>query len=174
AAVRSQLESAQAAWEQTAGSQSDTSPAALEHLPLDQSNVGVEADRTVQFTDGVIDGAAAFDGNGCIRIHQSSIEFKRRQPFTISAWVYPESAGCVISKTDSVRELRGFDITLRKGKVAINLIHRWKRNAIQVTSQSSIAMRQWSHLTVSYDGSSGAKGVRVFLNGTALPIVVSL
>ncbi len=62
--------------------------------------------------------------------------------------------------------LRGFDIMIRKGKLSVHLIHKWNSNAIQVvTDANSIRTGRWQHLLVTYDGSSKAKGIRIYLNG---------
>ena len=61
--------------------------------------------------------------------------------------------------------LKGYSLTLRDNKVEFILSHSWPQNAIQVTSTQQIVPKEWSRITVTYDGSSKAKGVNIFVNG---------
>ena len=49
-----------------------------------------------------------------------------------------------------------------------NLIHFWPGNAIAVRAKRPLPMHEWSRLTVTYDGSSRAAGIRLYLNGAPL------
>src|SRR5688500_3790238 len=48
----------------------------------------------------------------------------------------------------------------------------WPGNALKVTTKSQLPISQWTHLTVTYDGSSRASGVRIYVNGSAAPLDV--
>ncbi len=63
---------------------------------------------------------------------------------------------------------RGFELTLDHGRPFFGLIHFWPGNAIAVRARQSLALGAWSRLAVTYDGSSRADGIRLYLNGTRL------
>ncbi len=60
---------------------------------------------------------------------------------------------------------RGFDIHTAGGRLQIHLIHSWPTNAIKVICKSSLKPNTWQHVFVTYDGSSKAAGVKVYLDG---------
>lgn len=65
----------------------------------------------------------------------------------------------------------GFDIMLQDGFIEARFYRIWPGNGIGVRSTRPIARDEWQHLTVTYDGSSKAAGLRLYLNGEPLPVV---
>lgn len=63
---------------------------------------------------------------------------------------------------------RGFELVLEHGKPFFGLIHFWPGNALAVRAQQALPLNEWSELTVTYDGSSRAAGLRLYLNGAPL------
>ena len=63
---------------------------------------------------------------------------------------------------------RGFELTLDQGRVFFGLVHFWPGNAIAVRSRQPLPLNAWSSLTLTYDGSSRAGGLRVYLDGQPL------
>jgi hypothetical protein len=173
AAVSQKLDQAQAEWEKTAIARLRTpiKTSLKVRYALDAAAPRLAASGSLKFAPGIIGNAARFDGDAYLSV-ADSVDFDRKDAFSIGVWIRPESAGCVISKMDDAADMRGFDVTLRKGKALVNLVHRWNSNAIQVATVSSIPGQQWHHLVVTYDGSSKAKGVQVYLDGNLQPVTV--
>ncbi|MEQ8854125.1 DUF1553 domain-containing protein [Gimesia sp.] len=138
------------------------------HDPLDDLNQNqtFKAIGNVENNAGFLGTGAQFDGTALLESHQQ-LPLDRHTPFSIAAWIKPASGGpiCILSQNDDRQQLRGFDIMLRKGKLCVHLIHAWNSNAIQVVTDGSISTGRWQHLLVSYDGSSTAAGIRIYLNG---------
>ncbi|MDP6503634.1 MAG: DUF1553 domain-containing protein, partial [Planctomycetota bacterium] len=65
--------------------------------------------------------------------------------------------------TDSAS--RGYQLLIEKGKLSASLIHFWPGNAIRVRTSESIPLDEWLYVTMAYDGSSRADGLKIFLNG---------
>jgi hypothetical protein len=63
---------------------------------------------------------------------------------------------------------RGFELTLDRGRPFFALIHFWPGNAIAVRARRSLPVNAWSRLVATYDGSSRAAGLRLYLDGTRL------
>ena len=63
---------------------------------------------------------------------------------------------------------RGYELVLDHGKPFFGLIHFWPGNAIAVRAQQALPTNEWSQIVVTYDGSSRAAGIRLYLNGTPL------
>lgn len=143
----------------------------LLHYPLDDftQNVALKPVGEVKTIPAFIGQGIKFDGTTLLE-SSAPLALDRNTPFTIAAWINPASGGpaCLLSKNDDRNQLRGFDIMLRKGKLAVHLIHKWNSNAIQVVTDTKISTGRWQHLLVTYDGSSTAAGVRIYLNGAPL------
>ena len=50
-------------------------------------------------------------------------------------------------------------------KAIPRLIHFWPGNAIRILSNNTLPLNQWTHIGITYDGSSRAKGLTPFKNG---------
>lgn len=165
-----QLQAEQKQWEQTVLSQ--LTPPSADQLvvfePLDElkTDKSLTSMGPVEITPGFVDSAAKFDGTALLESN-TPYRFHRDKPFTLAAWINPASGGpiCLLSQNDDSNHLRGFDIMIRKGKLSVHLIHKWNSNAIQVITDAGIRTGRWQHLLVTYDGSSTAAGVRIYLNG---------
>lgn len=166
AAARKELEKVQIEWEATAIANLPPSveTGLVMHIPLEQGADALLRSGSATFADGLLGNAAKLNGDGCVSASDVA-DFDLDDAFSVSAWVRADNAGCVFSKMDDAREMRGFDLTLRKGKAIVNLVHGWNRNAIRVATKSSIPTRQWQHLTMTYDGSGKAEGVTVYVDG---------
>jgi hypothetical protein len=48
----------------------------------------------------------------------------------------------------------------------------WPGNSLKVITRDVVPINAWTHVAVTYDGSSRAAGVRIYLDGTAVPLAV--
>ena len=62
----------------------------------------------------------------------------------------------------------GFDLMLQDGVLAARFYRVWPGNAIGVEALEPIAHGEWQHIAATYDGSSRAAGLRLYLNGHEL------
>ncbi|MFO1437119.1 MAG: DUF1553 domain-containing protein [Verrucomicrobiaceae bacterium] len=92
---------------------------------------------------------------------------ERDRAFTLSVWINPGSSpqGCVASKQDSDSQARGFEILWYKAQPRINLAHRYGSDGIEVVAKDKFSGGQWRHLVITYDGSSKAAGLKVYVDG---------
>ena len=98
-------------------------------------------------------------------------DFERDQSFSVSAWLRTSGDGTLISRVDPANGYRGWSITIKEGKVIIYLVNRFPaETAIDIVSDSSVKLSDWTHLAVAYDGSSKSNGIRVYLNGKSVEV----
>ena len=92
--------------------------------------------------------------------------------FTVSAWIKPagDQGGTIVSKMSDSTDADGWSITLRKGKLQVNLVKRWLDDSLRVETAAPLTSETWQHVMVVYDGSREASGVRVFIDG--LPVTL--
>ena len=95
------------------------------------------------------------------------IGFERSDKFSYGAWVNPTSneGMTVLSRMDDSHGFRGFDLYIGEGKIYVHLIHDWEKNAIRVNTKQPIELNKWTHIFATYDGSSKAKGITIYING---------
>lgn len=94
----------------------------------------------------------------------------RHIPHTVGMWVndarvddeqmvvFHGSAGTDVG-------FHGGDVTIKAGRVTARMYRHWPGNAIAVETKQRIRAKEWTHLTVTYDGSSKAAGYRIYFNG---------
>ncbi|MEM8567765.1 MAG: DUF1553 domain-containing protein [Bacteroidota bacterium] len=109
-----------------------------------------------------LDGDAWFD---CANIGV----FKRSKPFSVGIQVnIPKEItdGVIFHKGSgtALYNLRGFHLALKDNKLELLMAHTAPDNAI-IEYTVDIPRDQWVQLTLTYDGSSKAKGLKVFVNG---------
>lgn len=96
--------------------------------------------------------------------------FSRSQPFSIGLDLkLPEETERTVifhrSRAWTDAGSRGYELLSADGKARMSLIHFWPGNAISIQSQEKMPVNQWFHLTITYDGSSSANGLKLYLNG---------
>lgn len=86
--------------------------------------------------------------------------------FTLAAWVKPAAAtGAILTKAVDKEEQPGYGLYLKDGKLQLNLVQRWLDDCLRVETEEPIALNQWTHVAASYDASSTADGVKIYVNG---------
>ncbi len=99
--------------------------------------------------------------------------FTRADTFSFSLWLKPterQDRAVVLhhSRAWSDSGSRGYELVLDHGKPFFGLIHFWPGNAIAVRAKNSLPTNEWSQIVVTYDGSSRAAGIQLYLNGAPL------
>jgi hypothetical protein len=102
-------------------------------------------------------------------------EFNRTTPFSFALWLKPtESQDRAVvfhrSRAWTDSGSRGYELLLEGGKPTFSLIHFWPGNAIKVGAKKTLSIGQWSHLVITYDGSSRAAGIHLYLGGEPLDL----
>jgi hypothetical protein len=95
-------------------------------------------------------------------------DFEKDQPLTCSVWLNMPAAeinGAICARMDNGNRYRGWDFWVQRRQVGMHIIDAWQDNALKVVSATQIPANQWVHVTVTYDGSAKAAGVKVYHNG---------
>jgi len=67
---------------------------------------------------------------------------------------------------------RGWDLFVEGNKLIVHIVSHWPESAIRVETVG-IPRGEWIHAGFTYDGSSKAAGVQIYLNGKPVPMTVS-
>jgi len=116
--------------------------------------------------------ALLFSGDNSLTC-KSVPNFKRTDTFSFSLWLKPaerQDRAVILHQSRSWTDSgsRGFELVLDHGKPFFGLIHFWPGNAIAVRARRELSTNDWSHVVVTYDGSSRAAGIQLYLNGAPL------
>ena len=110
--------------------------------------------------------------------------FERTDTFSGAAWVYCTNisnlASSIFAKSAMPNPNRGwvFNLFNRQSltsvSLALSLVNADVTNIIEVTSPAnSITQNRWYHVAFSYDGSSNAAGVKLYINGVLQTLTVN-
>ncbi len=95
--------------------------------------------------------------------------FERDRGFSYGAWVRlakQNGQGAIVARMESPeKNYPGWDLWVQNGQVGTHIIHQWPDDAIKVVSNEKIKAGQWHHVLVTYDGSSKAGGVSIYIDG---------
>jgi hypothetical protein len=140
------------------------------------SRIGTNHVRLVEnplHVEGKTGKALKFDGENSITCKDIG-NFKRTDSFSFSFWLKPterQDRAVVLhhSRAWSDSGSRGCELVLEKGRPSLALIHFWPGNAICIRASDELPMNQWTHLTLTYDGSSRAAGLKIFRDDDLMP-----
>ena len=95
--------------------------------------------------------------------------FDRTDPFSVELWLHPdtlyEQAGIFFHCENLRLGYKGYSFHIADNKLQFIMAHSWPYNSIQVTTKKAIPAGNWTHVMITYDGSSKASGVKIYLNG---------
>lgn len=135
---------------------------------VDQTNnaVGKQMESSVG-----VDGNA-FKYNKDTRMHlppKTVGYFERYEPFSFSFWLkIPEDypLATIFYHTDYHKNgYQGYDVLLQNNHLNFRITHSFPHDGINVMGTSKLAKNTWHHVVISYDGSSKAAGVAMYVNG---------
>ena len=118
--------------------------------------------------DGRIGQAVQLSGDDGIGLKIGN--FPRQQPFSVALWMKTpdvKERAVVFHRSRAWTDAgsRGYQLLIEDGRLSAALIHFWPGNAICVRTVARIPTNQWLHVTVTYDGSSRADGLRIYVAG---------
>ncbi len=127
------------------------------------------AEGALKLVEGARGQGVEFNGDDSVTCKGVG-KFARTDPFTIGLRIRPaelKPRAVVLHRsvawTDSGS--RGYELVLDAGRPFFGLIHFWPGNAIGIRAKKPLPLDAWSHVTVTYDGSSRAEGVRLYVDG---------
>lgn len=94
--------------------------------------------------------------------------FERDQPFSTSAWIKlnpNDSPGAIAARMDNGNKYRGWDFWVQARRVGTHIVNAWPDNALKVVADAQVPGNKWTHVAITYDGSSKASGVKVYYDG---------
>jgi hypothetical protein len=128
---------------------------------------------------GAVNGAMLFDGDTVLQLDGVS-GITRHQELSVSLRLFcPEKKQrALIMHTgpamfSQMADASGFEILLENGKLRWSCIYLWPGCAASVETREDFPLGKWVEVTVTYDGSSSAAGLKIYCDGkpVAAPMV---
>ncbi len=122
--------------------------------------------------------ALSLDGDVYLDLKSVGV-FRKSQPFSIGMSLFiPKEmkAGVIFHKSNAERlyNFKGFNLSMKNNKFEIMMAHAAPSNAITRTAQGDIPRAKWIHVNMTYDGSSKAKGFKLYLDGAELEMETTM
>jgi len=122
-----------------------------------------------ELVEGKVEKAFRFNGEDNFSTAVGGA-FTRNDPFTISLWVKTpdvKERAVIWHRTRAAIDAgyRGYQLVIEEGKLAASLVHFWPGDAMLIRTQRQLPVNQWVQVTVTYDGSSLAKGLQIYWDG---------
>ncbi len=123
--------------------------------------------------DGEIEGpsgkATALDGDSGPSFGDVPA-FRRCDPYSLVFWMRcpdTKQRATVIHTAPFTIESdqQGYQLMLEDGRLAFEVIHFWPGSAAAIKTSEAFPLARWVQVAVSYDGSSRASGLHIFLDG---------
>ena len=119
--------------------------------------------------------AVQFNGDEPVKTKQGN--FGRHEPFSVSLWLETpdvKERAVVFHRSRAWTDAasRGYELLIEDGKLKWSLIHFWPGNAISIKTIEPVQVQKWTHVVVTYDGSSRASGLQIYVDGKLAPIEI--
>ncbi|MEZ5038896.1 MAG: DUF1553 domain-containing protein [Saprospiraceae bacterium] len=109
------------------------------------------------------------DAAGFFSLPGLPLDFERTEPFAISFWVYTpkhfEDSHVLWNGNRRIQGYRGWDVVLEDGKLAFRINHAHPFQSLHRQTIAPLPLNTWTHFCWTYDGSSRAEGIQLYLNG---------
>jgi cytochrome c553 len=123
--------------------------------------------------DGEIDGptgkATALDGDSGPAF-EGVPAFRRCDPHSLDFWMRtaefkPRATIIHTSKFTIESDEQGYQAMLKDGRLCWEIVHYWPGSAASIRTTEAFPLDRWVHVAMTYDGSSRANGLRIYLDG---------
>ena len=135
---------------------------------------------TAPEANALVDGhegrALVFTGDDPAEFPAGPARVERASPFTVAFWLkVPDPNGPAVVFHRSAGTDTGFngaELTLDGGRLRFALVRFWPGNALAVRAAEPFPANSWAHVAVTYDGSSRAGGVGLYVDGVRAGVEV--
>ena len=98
--------------------------------------------------------------------------FERTQPFSLDLWVkagqaYEDSTILNHRETENAGNA-GYQLQFEKGHLRWDMMHARAGNGISLLAKEAFPLNEWTHVTLTYDGSSRAAGTQLYVDGALI------
>ena len=152
--------------------------AKLLHTPTNAGNTAPTKVREPEIRKGANGKGIFLNDYTKITLPKKTGWFDQSDPFTVSLSVYPDTLyeeASLFTHCEEMRlGLKGYSLHLENNHPKFIMAKSWPTNAIQVKTKHPITEKEWSKITISYDGLGKAEGVKIYINGKEVPTTIDI
>ena len=145
------------------------------HFDFAGTNQAVDIGENTNRQDGAVAALAYTTGGTNAPAFADVGNFERTNAFTYTAWVRfgEDKGGALFARMDDRGgTFRGWDLYFEGGKPAFHLLNDYPTNALKVSAKTELPKDRWNFVAVTYNGSSKASGVKIYVNGAMQEVEV--
>ena len=140
------------------------------------TNAELTATGLLDWRDGGRFGSAPKLKTGTNFVVGDLANFERTNAFSYGCWVRmsaPGEFGPLLARMDETNAYRGWDISQAGKKITVHIVNKWPDNALKVETRDEVLKPGvFQHVFATYDGSSKAKGVKLYVDGVEVPVKI--
>ncbi len=108
-----------------------------------------------------------FDGSSATINFGNVNDFDTTDAFSGSCWVYylGLNTDIILSKEAASGTFKGYALYLSANKLRFILCPSWNSDYFDVFTTTALTTNTWHHIAFTYDGSTNATGVKLYVNG---------
>ncbi len=146
----------------------------FDHLADGKSPARRDGDRPASavespaLVEGRVGKALRLDGENGVTLPMGN--FDRFQPFSLALWIKTpdlKDRAVILRRSMAWTDAgsRGYELMIEDGRLTAALVHFWPGNAIGVAAKGPLPIGEWTHVALTYDGSSRAGGLALYVDG---------
>jgi hypothetical protein len=147
-------------------------------VQLSVSNIPGQVDAVVQSPitgPGIKGNAFYFDDQNKGYFGDDVGDYDRTDAFSLDFWIRLNEIYDVATVLNHNQHIRfasnGYTLDLEQNHLRFDMVHT-PNNMISVITNEVVPAEEWSHISVTYDGSSKAAGIHLYLNGEPLTLKI--
>jgi len=145
------------------------------HFDFTGANQALEIGENTNWQEGVV-APLAYTTSGTNAPAFADVgNYERTNDFSCAAWVRikADKSGALFARMDDRGgKYHGWDLFLEEGKLRFHLLNSFPTNALKVSAKAELPKDRWNFVAVTYNGTSKAKGVKIYVNGMLQELVV--
>jgi uncharacterized protein DUF1553/uncharacterized protein DUF1549/concanavalin A-like lectin/glucanase superfamily protein/cytochrome c len=142
------------------------------------SKITIDSDSDIESEVHNVGHAVKFTGFDGVHLNSKYIDFDRADRFSFSFWFksnHKEQHMTVLNHlSGGGSSYKGYDISVIDSMLTFRLVRAWPAHLIAVSTPKPIEKNKWAHYVFTYNGSSKAQGVQVYINGKLVEKKVKL
>ncbi|WDE98815.1 DUF1553 domain-containing protein [Lentisphaera profundi] len=125
-----------------------------------------------KIVDGKKGKAILLDGDSELKFGPIG-PYERHRDFSFSLWIntpIEHQRAVILHRSQAWTDAasRGYELLVDEGKLSFALVHYSPGNEIRIRAKENLKLDDWQQVTMTYDGSSKAKGLKLYIDGTLL------
>ena len=102
--------------------------------------------------------------------------YERTQPFSLDLSIYAakeyDNSQVINHRDDDNSGGAGYKLNLEKNHLSFFMMHSWPYNMLHIVSKQPVPVKEWTEVSITYDGSSRASGIRLYIDGAPAEVDV--